>query len=231
MSDDWTNLHSLNLKQTSIELRREQFYKRCQSQREWARRESFYKKTRPDGPAKDLLKIAKDSGASVTKISNEDIKKTHRFYQTKEWKKFRLVFLEGKELVCNICQCDLTAQDAPVLNVDHIKPLKYYWDLRTDLSNLQILCNDCNRHKGNYVGSDVKDYVLRKKEEESLYTIYRATESAKASCRLKECEKVLEENKNKWTKDFERKNRNISLAEYLRQRTQNVVNRNRRGYI
>jgi 5-methylcytosine-specific restriction endonuclease McrA len=35
------------------------------------------------------------------------------------------------------------------IEVDHIKPLSKHWDLRLRKDNLQVLCRDCNRGKGN----------------------------------------------------------------------------------
>ncbi|MCZ6605441.1 MAG: HNH endonuclease [Alphaproteobacteria bacterium] len=35
------------------------------------------------------------------------------------------------------------------MNVDHIKPLRRYWELRLASRNLQVLCGGCNHGKGN----------------------------------------------------------------------------------
>lgn len=40
--------------------------------------------------------------------------------------------------------------------VDHIKPVRKYWHLRLDPDNLQVLCADCNRAKGNWDETDFR---------------------------------------------------------------------------
>lgn len=69
------------------------------------------------------------------------------FYASKEW---RLIRYEALRLHGGRCQCcGASPEDgATVLNVDHIKPLRVFWDLRLELSNLQVLCNPCNEGKG-----------------------------------------------------------------------------------
>lgn len=42
-----------------------------------------------------------------------------------------------------------------LLNVDHVKPRKFYPELALDLDNLQVLCALCNHGKGN---SDATDW-------------------------------------------------------------------------
>ena len=119
----------------------------------------FNHKTRYQARRQELINIAANATAPVTKLSRKTISETNAFYKTEEWLTCRQEFLLGKNLSCCICECDLSATDAPALNVDHIKPLKYYWHLRTEQSNLQILCEHCNRRKGNFVGPDAKSHV------------------------------------------------------------------------
>tara|TARA_Y100000310_G_C20491646_1_gene719547 strand:+ start:67 stop:624 length:558 start_codon:yes stop_codon:yes gene_type:complete len=44
-----------------------------------------------------------------------------------------------------------------ILNVDHIWPIKYYWHLRLDINNLQLLCKECNYYKAN---NHPRDHLL-----------------------------------------------------------------------
>lgn len=71
---------------------------------------------------------------------------TEEFYQSWEWKRCRYDFIKDRERRCQCCG-NTPAQGARIV-VDHIKPLRKYWDLRLDHNNLQLLCDDCNKGKG-----------------------------------------------------------------------------------
>ena len=90
----------------------------------------------------------------------------HDFYESQEWKSCRKQFLSGKKFVCTDCQIDLSGNNFKNLNVDHIKPLRFFWDLRVEESNLRIVCADCNRFKGNSYEDDewiIRDGLIRRK--------------------------------------------------------------------
>lgn len=76
------------------------------------------------------------------------------FYLTWEWKKLRMKALErgGRRCAC----CGATPADGIRLVVDHIKPLGEFWSLRLELQNLQVLCDDCNMGKGNWLHKDFR---------------------------------------------------------------------------
>lgn len=69
------------------------------------------------------------------------------FYQSREW---RLMRYEALRLHGGRCQCcGASPEDGrTVLNVDHVKPLRVFWELRLEISNLQVLCGPCNEGKG-----------------------------------------------------------------------------------
>lgn len=70
------------------------------------------------------------------------------YYKTAEWKRLRYdaIKLHGAKCVA----CGRTPRDhGIVINVDHIKPIRLYPELRDKLNNLQPLCDDCNAGKGN----------------------------------------------------------------------------------
>jgi len=69
-------------------------------------------------------------------------KQLSRFYQSKEWKELRNKLFEVHDKVCVVCGA------THALRGDHIKPIRTHWDLRLNLDNLQILCDECNREKG-----------------------------------------------------------------------------------
>lgn len=71
------------------------------------------------------------------------------FYKTKEWANLRYAHL-AKQPACVLC--GRSAKEGARMNVDHIKPLSYYWNLRLAPHNLQTLCASCNRGKGGKTG-------------------------------------------------------------------------------
>jgi len=93
---------------------------------------------------------------------------TNMFYRSKEWKEFskqfkkkfnkgycmtcRVNFNETKKYYSDIQKFKLRPDKIRFrfACVDHIKPLRDYWNLRYDILNLQILCNKCNFKKGNW---------------------------------------------------------------------------------
>lgn len=73
--------------------------------------------------------------------------KTVDFYKSSAWLKLRAKALH---LYGNICQCcGKSPKDGICIHVDHIKPRSEYPELELDISNLQILCNECNMGKLN----------------------------------------------------------------------------------
>lgn len=75
-----------------------------------------------------------------------------KFYDSWQWKRCRYEFLKLKERKC-LC-CGASAKDGAKVVVDHIKPIRKFWKLRLEPSNLQILCDDCNMGKGSHDMTD-----------------------------------------------------------------------------
>ena len=71
------------------------------------------------------------------------------FYKTPEWKRLRYAHLT-RSPACVLC--GRSAKDGARMNVDHIKPLSYHWNLRLAPHNLQTLCANCNYGKGGKTG-------------------------------------------------------------------------------
>lgn len=63
-----------------------------------------------------------------------------------DWRLLRYEVLKERGARCEFCGA--TADDSRI-EVDHIKPISKYWNLRLDKSNLQVLCRECNQGKGN----------------------------------------------------------------------------------
>jgi 5-methylcytosine-specific restriction endonuclease McrA len=90
----------------------------------------------------------------VSKLSNNELSKFFKttskdFLQSKEWKILRKYALNKYGYQCHKCG------NKKSLNVDHIKPRKFFPELALDINNLQILCSYCNIRKGN---KHCKDY-------------------------------------------------------------------------
>lgn len=74
------------------------------------------------------------------------------FYCSKEWATARYKALKSSDGCCKCC--GRSAADGVKLVVDHKKPIRYFWALRLDQENLQVLCNLCNRGKGSWDYTD-----------------------------------------------------------------------------
>jgi 5-methylcytosine-specific restriction endonuclease McrA len=82
------------------------------------------------------------------------------FYKSWEWRTLRMEAIQAHGRACQCCGAapgQKDASGAPVrICVDHIKPISKHWNLRLDLSNLQILCDECNMGKGNWSETDFR---------------------------------------------------------------------------
>jgi HNH endonuclease len=106
-------------------------------------------------------------GAQALRLEWEKKSKTYSdnelagllFYQTndflfsEEWRALRLAALDRYGTDCAKCSRPNSLK-FPV-NVDHIKPRKFFPHLALDIENLQPLCHPCNKEKGN---KDAIDY-------------------------------------------------------------------------
>jgi 5-methylcytosine-specific restriction endonuclease McrA len=75
-----------------------------------------------------------------------------KFLSSFEWKVIRKQALNKYKSMC-MC-CGASPSTGAVLNVDHIKPRKFFPELALDINNLQVLCGDCNAGKGNWDTTD-----------------------------------------------------------------------------
>jgi 5-methylcytosine-specific restriction endonuclease McrA len=90
--------------------------------------------------------------AKMDNLSDNEIalrlrKSSDGFLKSKEWKELRLKALELYGLVCMQCGRE-NSREYPI-NVDHIKPRKFFPELSLDITNLQPMCGPCNKKKGN----------------------------------------------------------------------------------
>lgn len=95
---------------------------------------------------RNSLKL-KMSVMSDNEIASRIKKSSSGFLRSKEWKELRLKALELYGLAC--FQCGRENSKMFPINVDHIKPRKFFPELALDITNLQPLCGPCNKKKGN----------------------------------------------------------------------------------
>lgn len=84
--------------------------------------------------------------------------KINVFYKSYEWRKLRYKVLKKYGATCMVCGRE--RENGFMIHVDHIKPLRKYWELRLDANNLQVLCDECNHGKGNWDETDWREPEL-----------------------------------------------------------------------
>lgn len=108
------------------------------------------------------------------------------FYRSAEWSNTRKQFLavvksEKRPFICAICGIKLCFASSSekykigkgILNIDHILPVRKYWEKRCDINNLQMLCQECNSGKLNLTDKkeilkSIEKYKLQKQKEDEL---------------------------------------------------------------
>lgn len=82
---------------------------------------------------------------------NEHRSKGNEFLFSPEWRRLRYLALRTYGPRCQLCGRD---RSTVVIHVDHIKPRYHFPELALEISNLQILCEDCNLGKGSRFADD-----------------------------------------------------------------------------
>lgn len=85
-----------------------------------------------------------------------DYKRDDAFYSSSVWRELRYMALKTQGAACQCCGS--TPRDGAVLHVDHVEPIYKRPDLKLQLSNLQILCADCNVGKGAWDNTDWREH-------------------------------------------------------------------------
>ena len=78
------------------------------------------------------------------------------FYTSDGWRRIRYLALKANNGMCELC--GRSRKDGVILHCDHIKPRSIYPELEYKLSNLQILCEDCNLGKSNLDETDWRNH-------------------------------------------------------------------------
>lgn len=74
------------------------------------------------------------------------------FLMSYDWTTLRMRVIKARGARCECCGA--TPKDGVRINVDHIKPRRYFPALALEESNLQVLCELCNKGKGNWDQTD-----------------------------------------------------------------------------
>lgn len=69
------------------------------------------------------------------------------FYATREWRELRWKVLSTSTGECMACGRS-HSKHGVIMHIDHIKPRSRFPSLELDITNLQVLCEDCNLGKG-----------------------------------------------------------------------------------
>jgi 5-methylcytosine-specific restriction endonuclease McrA len=85
----------------------------------------------------------------VFRIRRFKSEKKENFYLSEKWRGLRYQALKAQGRICALCR-----NPEGIMHVDHIKPRSKYPELELEITNLQILCADCNLGKSNIDETD-----------------------------------------------------------------------------
>lgn len=105
----------------------------------------FARKKKPRAAAVRVL--PKVTRTVTYEYKASDDRRLTDFYASPEWKLMRYEALRLHAARCQCCGAD-PSDGKTILNVDHIKPARVFWNLRLEIGNLQVLCGPCNQGKG-----------------------------------------------------------------------------------
>lgn len=120
------------------------------------------RKRRQEYRAKNLAKLKAAERRECSKpaqprpersVKMADEIRIRNFYDSWEWKQLSFDVKVERGRICECCGA--RPPDVRIIT-DHIKPLRHYWHLRLEKTNLQVLCDDCNRGKGSRHETDFR---------------------------------------------------------------------------
>lgn len=119
----------------------------------------------------EARKLARQLSRKRNKTQEEINKEiaSSKFLETYSWRKLRMRALQLYGSKCHCCGA--TPESGAVINVDHIKPRKYYPELALDINNTQILCHDCNHGKGNWSEYDFRPRQFQENKVNELKVV------------------------------------------------------------
>lgn len=102
-------------------------------------------------PAFTYGKAPKEKRGGRKVRHRRDLKEKKNFYLSKRWKALRYDVLLKYGRDCMLC--GITARPP---HIDHIKPRSKFPELAYEVSNLQVLCAECNEGKSNRDTTDFR---------------------------------------------------------------------------
>ena len=114
-----------------------------------------FKQSGEPTPSITPKKILASKKIVISKPTAATQEERQAFYSSPEWRRlrYRAIVLHGGK-----CQaCGRSAKDGIVIHVDHIKPIYRFPHLKLEITNLQILCEDCNMGKGAWDDTDWRE--------------------------------------------------------------------------
>ncbi|MEE8288879.1 MAG: HNH endonuclease [Nitrosomonadaceae bacterium] len=104
-----------------------------------------------------------NKASGIKKPNGEKLKNKNSvsgFYTSFSWARLRYQALRRNDGCCECC--GRSKHEGAIMNVDHIKPIKKYPELKLELSNLQVLCGLCNWGKGSKYEEGWREPSLKK---------------------------------------------------------------------
>jgi 5-methylcytosine-specific restriction endonuclease McrA len=123
--------------------------------KEWKSEQRKQKRARRK--KRKLEKLLLRAGAKPKGAAHRDYDGNDKFYRTEAWRSLRYLALKNSDGRCGCCGA--SAGDGVVLHVDHIKPRYQAPWLSLEITNLQVLCEDCNLGKGAWDSTDWRDHM------------------------------------------------------------------------
>lgn len=106
----------------------------------------------------DFANVIKISRHNVTKLPYSVNPLDNNFLHSGEWRNLKYKFRKMHDNKCMCCGQKPSQFTSIFTCVDHIKCRKQYPNLALDITNLQILCNECNHGKGNTDDTNFKPF-------------------------------------------------------------------------
>jgi 5-methylcytosine-specific restriction endonuclease McrA len=96
----------------------------------------------------------KSSSMTDNQLADQLRKTADPFLRSQAWLVLRKQAIEKYGLIC--CRCGRENSRRFPINIDHIKPRKFFPELALEITNLQPLCGPCNKAKGNKHNTDYR---------------------------------------------------------------------------
>lgn len=111
-----------------------------------------------------ILRIKSEFERGMEQAKHFDEKNPPKsFYESNQWRRLRYEAIKRSDGGCTACRRSREKHNVAI-HVDHIIPISHAPDLKLEIHNLQILCEDCNLGKGNYDSTNWKVKPISNKQ-------------------------------------------------------------------